>query len=93
MCHTPASYSGRNANTYVRLNVFIHVRPARPYRYSMRLTTRKGRPSTRHCMMKRGGRYVHVVCVPQRVVQHVHLSRNFSAATPLPIQFGQCGCP
>ena len=26
MCHTPASYSGRNANTYVRLNVFIHVR-------------------------------------------------------------------
>jgi hypothetical protein len=70
---------------------------ASPYRYSMRLTTRKGRPTTKHCMMKRGGRYVHVVCVPQRVVQHVnlsHLSRNFSAATrPLPIRFGQCGCP
>ena len=25
MCHTPASYSRRNVNTYVRLNVFIHV--------------------------------------------------------------------
>ena len=63
-----------------------HLQAASPYRYSMRLTTRKGRPTTKHCMMKRGGRYVHVVCVPQRVVQHVnlsHLSRNFSAATPL----------
>ena len=70
-----------------------HLQAASPYRYSMRLTTRKGRPTTKHCMMKRGGRYVHVVCVPQRVVQHVHLSRNFSAATPLPIQFGQYGCP
>jgi hypothetical protein len=65
-----------------------HLQAASPYRYSMRLTTRKGRPTTKHCMMKRGGRYVHVVCVPQRVVQHVnlsHLSRNFSATTPLPI--------
>ena len=73
-----------------------HLQAASPYRYSMRLTTRKGRPTTKHCMMKRGGRYVHVVCVPQRVVQHVnlsHLSRNFSAATPLPIPFGQCRCP
>mgnify|MGYP000017380285 FL=1 len=26
MCHTPASYSRRNENTYVQLNVFIHVR-------------------------------------------------------------------
>ena len=36
-------------------------------------------------MMKRGSRYVHVVCVPQRVVQHVHLSRNFPAV-PSPLQ-------
>jgi len=26
MCHTPASYPWRDMNTYVRLNVFIHVR-------------------------------------------------------------------